>query len=967
MGLGVGVGTGGDKATGITSGIGGAVAETLFHALADASGRAIVLVDRAIKILYVNPTTLEMTGLAPADLVGRAAETVWPKTTEEVRPLVQRAFETQEIVRSTSLSFGLNHVMCEVIPVRPGGGAPLEHFVIVLRDAKDAEAEGTGFTHSGQVLVDAFARLARLTYPDHEAVLRETLEFFSREQNMDRVIVRLISPDGRFMIVGGHYDAPGLPPLTHADEPIDAYAATLDGIGRGQTLITSSIDSIPESNKEARARLEAVGCRAACVVPLVDGQKLIGRLAFATVRERAWPLSLVWQLRAFAEMFGTALSRARREADLRERLRFEEALTTLSARLLDMTSEGFDTELIASLEAVSRALHIDRAIVTLLDEAKEHFVVTHEWCAPGIASFDPLGEKITVASVGWPLTEMSAGMVVNATFDEVPEHAVAARALMERQGIRAVARIPLRVNGEVIGGIAFHSLKAATKLQPEAIARLQVVSHVIASGVARLRATDSLSESEDRFVQVIESALDGVVLLDETGVVLDWTQQSARLFGRDRHEMVGRKLAEVALDEASSSLLDLASAPWVRELTGVRADGSLVPVEVSASPMKRSGARIYSLFVRDITDRKQAEAAKQRAFDEVSRQKESAERERDYLREELSSDTGSSGVFVAESPALRHALESLDAVAGTSAAVLLHGESGVGKEVFARALHARSPRSRGPLVRVNCASIPESLFESEFFGHVRGSFTGAHKDRVGRFELADGGTIFLDEVGEIPIEMQAKLLRVLQEGEFERVGEDKTRKVNARVVAATNRDLAVEVREGRFRRDLYFRLSVFPIEIPPLRERLEDIVPLAREFLRRAARAAGRPSLKLTPMQEAHLLEYDWPGNVRELQHTIERAVILSSVPPLQLERAMVPVSGRGPMTSGPAPSLRGASAEKEVLTADALKKLERDNVLAALEQAKGRVSGRGGAAEILQMSASTLRDRIKALGIVRR
>src|SRR6185295_15978228 len=215
-------------------------------------------------------------------------------------------------------------------------------------------------------------------------------------------------------------------------------------------------------------------------------------------------------------------------------------------------------------------------------------------------------------------------------------------------------------------------------------------------------------------------------------------------------------------------------------------------------------------------------------------------------------------------------------VAPTNASVLVLGESGTGKELVARAIHDRSPRKNAALVRVNCASIPRELFESEFFGHVRGAFTGAVKDRVGRFELAHGGTLFLDEIGEVPIELQSKLLRVLQEGQFEKVGEDRTRRVDARIIAATNRDLEAEVKAGRFRQDLYYRLGVFPIELPPLRDRAEDIPELAQHFLTQSARKLGVTPQRLSSVQLKELQAYDWPGNVRELQNVIERGIIRS-------------------------------------------------------------------------------------------
>jgi len=374
-----------------------------------------------------------------------------------------------------------------------------------------------------------------------------------------------------------------------------------------------------------------------------------------------------------------------------------------------------------------------------------------------------------------------------------------------------------------------------------------------------------------------------------------------------------------------------------------------VPIELSMTRLERSEGMLIASFVRDITDRKRIEAEKQRAFDEVSRQKRSLERERDYLREERRA-----GAIMGESQAMRRAIELVDAVAEMESSVLLLGESGVGKEVFANAVHARSARARGPFVKVNCASVPGSLFESEFFGHAKGSFTGAVKDRMGRFELADGGTLFLDEIGEIPIELQSKLLRVLQEGEIERVGEDRTRKLDVRIIAATNRDLLQEVERGRFRRDLYFRLSVFPIAIPRLRDREGDVLLLARHFLECHATRAKRPGLSLSPDDEARLLSYDWPGNVRELDHVIERAVILSRAPPLRLYLALPDRGGVQP------------SSPSELLREDDMRRIERENLALALKKAGGRISGAGGAAELLGMHPSTLRDRMKAFGLMK-
>ena len=368
--------------------------------------------------------------------------------------------------------------------------------------------------------------------------------------------------------------------------------------------------------------------------------------------------------------------------------------------------------------------------------------------------------------------------------------------------------------------------------------------------------------------------------------------------------------------------------------------------------------------------------AQKAAYEEIAQLKAALERERDYLREEVrDTQVGTSGV-VGSSPAFLQMMTSVQAVARTEATVLVLGESGVGKEVVARQVHAMSARSSGPLVKVNCASVPRELFESEFFGHVRGSFTGAHKDRVGRFQLAHGGTLFLDEVGEIPLELQSKLLRALQEREVERVGDTKAERVDVRLVAATNRDLKACVEAGTFRADLYYRLSVFPITIPPLRDRREDIVPLFEKLLAKALQRLGRRFMPLTPDNARALEAYPWPGNVRELENVVERAAILSGdgilrldvvLPELEAREALAPPSRATIAPQGGATASVMAPPPCGFYTAEELRALERDNLLAVLEKAAGKVAGPSGAADLLGVKPSTLAYQLKSFGITRR
>ncbi|MFT4541869.1 MAG: transcriptional regulator with GAF, ATPase, and Fis domain [Planctomycetota bacterium] len=362
-------------------------------------------------------------------------------------------------------------------------------------------------------------------------------------------------------------------------------------------------------------------------------------------------------------------------------------------------------------------------------------------------------------------------------------------------------------------------------------------------------------------------------------------------------------------------------------------------------------------WLRTFADQAAVALANARAFAEVQELREQLEIERDYLREEIKV-VKAFGQIVGESPSIRKVLEQVDVVASTEATVLIEGESGTGKELVASALHERSPRADRPLVRVNCASIPRELFESEFFGHQKGSFTGAVSDRAGRFQVADGGTLFLDEVGEIPLDLQGKLLRALQDGQFSRIGEDTERKVDVRVVAATNRNLQREVRAGTFREDLYYRLTVFPIRVPPLRERKEDIPLIAQNFVNAKAKGPVNRRSRLQPSDIAALMKYDWPGNVRELQNVIERALILARGGKLSLE---VP---SGQPRGGPASE--EAKAEVRLLSYAELKKFERENVLAVLNRARWKVAGPDGAAEFLGVNPATLASRLRTMGIER-
>jgi transcriptional regulator with GAF, ATPase, and Fis domain len=364
-------------------------------------------------------------------------------------------------------------------------------------------------------------------------------------------------------------------------------------------------------------------------------------------------------------------------------------------------------------------------------------------------------------------------------------------------------------------------------------------------------------------------------------------------------------------------------------------------------------------WLRIFADHIAAAIVNARAFEEIEQLRAHLELENTFLQEEVH-EAKALGEMIGQSPALKKLQRQVEMVARTDASVLILGESGTGKELVAREIHKKSRRGQRPLIRVNCASIPRELYESEFFGHVKGAFTGAFKDRAGRFEAAQGGTLFLDEVGEIPLELQSKLLRVLQEGQYERVGEERTRTVDVRIIAATNRDLPKDVAAGRFRQDLYYRLNVFPMKVAPLRERKEDIPLLAAHFLDQAIRKLKLPSARLTQSHIAQFRNHDWPGNVRELQNMIERALILAQNGVLWFD---LPENQKATLPAPVAPVV-AEGAGPVILSDLELRQRERDNMLAALHKTAWKIHGAGGTAELLGVKPTTLISRIKKLGL---
>jgi PAS domain S-box-containing protein len=533
---------------------------------------------------------------------------------------------------------------------------------------------------------------------------------------------------------------------------------------------------------------------------------------------------------------------------------------------------------------------------------------------------------------------------------------------LRHMGAVSYAGVPLKdAEGKTIGNLAVIDTKPMPQ-EPRLFTIFRIFGARGAAELLRLRAEAEVLEREEKLRRLVDSAMDAVIELDAAFRVTSVNPAARSLFVCPEERMTGEEFARFLKPDAFLKLKTLAGELdrraegdqhlWVPGGFHARpAKGGAFQAEATLSRFEMRRKPFYALIVRNVNERFEAE-----------RTIRSLTVETEFLREEIRSLQHFDEI-IGESEALKNVLRDVQQVAETDSTVLITGETGTGKELIARAIHGASQRRDKPFVKVNCPAIPATLIESEFFGHEKGAFTGATQKREGRFALADGGTLFLDEIAELPLDLQVKLLRVLQEGEFEPVGSSRTRKVDVRVIAATNRELGSATERGAFREDLYYRLNVFPIEIPPLRERGDDIVLLADGYVRKFGQALGRTVEPLSQSQIPRLKAYSWPGNVRELQNVIERAVITSKNGKLNLSRALPDEREPNPPPREKIPSPRRVD---EVRTASELHELERNNFLLALERTGWKVAGEQGAARLLGIHPSTFASRMKSLGIKR-
>ena len=639
---------------------------------------------------------------------------------------------------------------------------------------------------------------------------------------------------------------------------------------------------------------------------------------------------------------------------VQDRLRFETMLSDLSSRFVNLEPAEVDLEIDNAQRRVCECLGLDIAAVWQLSPDEPGVLrMTHLY---RLLDGPPVPDDFDARKYNpWALGRVLAGNVVSLfSIGEAPAEAATDLETWRYFGIKSVFLFPLSSGSESpIGAVSFHAVREESSWPDEIVQRLRLVSQIFANALVRKRADAALREGEERLQLAAEAAEVGMWMLDVKGGRFWATERARQIFDYAAD-------TEITMERFLESVHPDCREPVTEAVRRAVEDGREVDIEYRIAlpdggerwvhsrgrmqpPSATNPARLLGASV-DVTERKRSEEELQRSYEEVKTLRDQLELENIYLQREHRLQQGS-GRIVGESPAIMEVLKMVEQVAPAETTVLVEGETGTGKELIAQRIHELSPRQSRPMVKVNCAALPSTLVESELFGREKGAYTGAVSREPGRFEVAGGSTIFLDEIAELPFELQAKLLRVLEEGRFERIGSSKTLVTDVRVIAATNRDLQTEIEAGRFRRDLFYRLAVFPIRVPPLRERRGDVPLLIWAIVQELSANMNKAVETIRREDMERLQRYNWPGNVRELRNVVERALILCTGSTLRIEL----------------PARHSPDADDAVLS---MNEVQRRHILKALDAAGGRIRGSGGAAELLDLKPTTLRSRMQRLGL---
>lgn len=641
--------------------------------------------------------------------------------------------------------------------------------------------------------------------------------------------------------------------------------------------------------------------------------------------------------------------------ELDDQLKFETVLAETSTRLINLPVERVDDEILAILHLVCECLDLDRSTLWLSSERDTGTMQLAYFFDRGGLS---VPKRLDAGQLfPWALSNLLARKVLAISkLSDLPPEAARDKQSFSSYGTKSTLVIPLLIDGSVFGAVSFAYLEQERKWQESIVNRLRLVAQIFSNALARKRSEQLLKESWERMNLAADSANAAMWTLDVNSNHIWTTEKARKLLGVSlQNELTLERFLSVVHHEdregihAKMKQAVSAGEDFSAEYRIIQPNGSFRWMVVRGHPHSNGSGEPNSLMGAsvDITEYKNMEDQLRERLQEIEELKKRLENENIILQEEVK-QLSEQKEIVGQSAAIKGVLLQAAQVAQTDTSVLILGETGTGKALLAQLIHNMSARKNHPMVSVNCAALPPTLIESELFGREKGAFTGALTRMAGRFEIADGSTIFLDEIGELPPELQAKMLRVIEEGKFERLGSTKSLHVDVRVIAATNRDLAGEVERGRFRNDLFYRLNVFPIVIPSLRERREDIPLLVWAFITEFQKKMGKRIDNIPKKTMDALQSYEWPGNGRELRNIIERAMIVSSGRTLEVS---LPETGDG------APSEEGGLNLEDV---------ERRHIISVLKRTSWQVTGKGGAAEILGLKGTTLQSKMKKLGIKR-
>lgn len=765
---------------------------------------------------------------------------------------------------------------------------------------------------------------------------------------------------------------PGIPIISSSFPTIE-IPWLAPSILAGETVVNPDTAQLSADRAKGKAFADSVGITASVLLPLQAGERAEQRgmgVVAMVGPTREWSENELSNLRLAFNVIASAEVRARIQKELSDKEQFQHFNADMSSDLIKSRTEEIDRHIVSCMKRIGQHFQVDRIGLCWFDDTAGMIRRSHLWVNVAIANTQEIADSAEL--IPWVEKLLESGNTLKIeTLDDIPEEGSKTREYFESLGIKSHLTIPMIIEEEQVGLASFSTLEQSRAWTDVTIEQLRLLSENLANVFNRAKATLALQQSERDLACAEEIARTGSFSICpkfQSGEVIpggkyffsrEWLrihglQHSEEFFGKyaslihpDDQERVMKSWREVTKQESD----------FKSEYRIIRPDGTIIYLEARNRIVRNEDeTEILNVFgtTQDVTERVMREKKLSDALIQIEKLKSRLEEENLELREEIKTVYGFDKI-IGRSLALQKCLNLVQKVAPTDAAVLLLGETGVGKELIAHAIHDLSSRKDQRMITVNCAALPAELVESELFGHEKGAFTGANSMRKGRFELANGGTLFLDEIGELPLPLQSKLLRAIQEGEFERLGGSETLKVDVRFIVATNRQLKMAVDRGRFRADLYYRISNFPIEVPSLSERKEDIPLLVEHFVRKLAPRLDKNIKAISSNMVHDLTQRSWPGNVRELEGFIQHALITNEGDVLKLnpqEEEIVESPADPDQNDSPKPGLTTLSS------------VEHDHIIAVLEQTAGVIAGKKGAAKILGVPPSTLRSRMKRLGI---